>query len=132
LAQRAQGESLKIDDNEIDDNPIPVCVLVRLTTRWQIPLMMAYAISIHKAQGMTIAMLDVSFQGMFEYGQAYVALSRATDWENLYLRHFDASSVRVHSDVSKSSIFHESVCYVYLVSVGYEVLLKLRIHNREN
>ena len=77
-----------------------IIALLRLTTRWQIPLMMAYAISIHKAQGMTIAMLDVSFQGMFEYGQAYVALSRATDWENLYLRHFDASNVKAHVDVS--------------------------------
>jgi hypothetical protein len=30
---------------------------------------------------MTIPYLEVSFDGMFEYGQGYVALSRATDLE---------------------------------------------------
>jgi hypothetical protein len=34
-----------------------------------------------KAQGMTIPDLEVSFKGIFEYGQAYVALSRATSIE---------------------------------------------------
>jgi ATP-dependent DNA helicase PIF1 len=44
--------------------------LLRSTTsRYQLPLMLAYGISIHKSQGMTIAKLDVSFKGIFEYGQ---------------------------------------------------------------
>ena len=61
--------------------------------------MLAWAISMHKAQGMTIPYLDLSFSGVFEYGQGYVALSRATDLEGLILRNFDSSRVKTHSKV---------------------------------
>lgn len=37
---------------------------------------------------MTIPLLEVSFNGIFEYGQGYVALSRATCLEGLTLRSF--------------------------------------------
>ena len=70
-----------------------------LARREQLPLMLAWAISIHKSQGMTIAYLNVSFQGMFEYGQAYVALSRATDLEGLSLSSFSPSAIKAHDKV---------------------------------
>lgn len=68
-------------------------------TRLQIPLILAWAISIHKSQGMTIPLLEVSFNRMFEYGQAYVALSRATSLEGLTLRSFQANCVKAHPTV---------------------------------
>lgn len=40
---------------------------------------------------MTIPLLEVSFNGIFEYGQGYVALSRATCLEGLTLRSFQVS-----------------------------------------
>lgn len=53
----------------------------------QFPLTPAWAITIHKSQGKTLeaALIDMHF-GAFTTGQAYVALSRCTTIEKLYLR----------------------------------------------
>jgi ATP-dependent DNA helicase PIF1 len=52
----------------------------------QLPLMVAYAITIHKAQGKTFdySVVDLT-EGAFSYGQTYVALSRATSLQSLSL-----------------------------------------------
>ncbi|NQX83198.1 MAG: AAA family ATPase [Mycoplasmataceae bacterium] len=55
----------------------------------QIPLKLAYAITIHKSQGMTIDNLTIDCEGIFEEGQFYVAISRAKTKEGLKLIGFE-------------------------------------------
>ncbi len=50
---------------------------------------------------MTIPLLEVSFNNIFECGQGYVALSRATCLRGLTLTSFTASSVRAHPKVKE-------------------------------
>ena len=50
----------------------------------QVPLRLAYAVTIHKAQGLTLDKVFIDFdRGMFAHGQAYVAFSRARTLEGL-------------------------------------------------
>lgn len=50
----------------------------------QVPLRLAYAVTIHKAQGLTLERVFIDFDhGMFAHGQAYVAFSRARSLEGL-------------------------------------------------
>lgn len=70
-----------------------------VSSRVQIPLRLAWALSVHKSQGMTIPHLSVNLRGVFEYGQAYVALSRATKLSLLTILGLNASSIRAHPKV---------------------------------
>ena len=68
--------------------------------RQQIPLRLAYAVTIHKAQGATLdcALIDIG-RNTFEYGQAYVALSRVKSLDCLYVWDLDPTAFRVHPKV---------------------------------
>lgn len=66
----------------------------------QIPLILAWALTIHKAQGTTLDVAEIDAgSGIFECGQTYVALSRVKSLEGLYLKSFDANRVRVSKKV---------------------------------
>jgi ATP-dependent DNA helicase PIF1 len=68
--------------------------------RQQIPLRLAYAVTIHKAQGATLdcALVDIG-DNTFEYGQAYVALSRVRSLDCLYIWDLKPSAFMVHPKV---------------------------------
>lgn len=68
--------------------------------RRQIPLRVAYAITIHKSQGASLdsALIDIGSH-TFEYGQAYVALSRVRSLEGLYIWKLDPRKIRCHPAV---------------------------------
>ena len=79
----------------------------------QIPLILAWALTIHKSQGATMdaAEIDVG-SGIFECGQTYVALSRVKSLDGLYLTSFDAQKIRVNKKVKEYYesllIYHET------------------------
>jgi ATP-dependent DNA helicase PIF1 len=68
-------------------------------SRSQVPLILAWALSIHKAQGQTLERVKVDLGKVFEKGQAYVALSRATSMEGLQVMRFDPKKVLAHERV---------------------------------
>jgi ATP-dependent DNA helicase PIF1 len=70
-------------------------------SRKQVPLILAWALSIHKAQGQTLDRVRVDLGKVFEKGQAYVALSRATSREGLQIMRFDPRKVMAHEKVRR-------------------------------
>ncbi|SPO25533.1 related to PIF1 - DNA helicase involved in mitochondrial DNA repair and telomere length control [Ustilago trichophora] len=68
-------------------------------SRTQVPLILAWAMSIHKSQGQTLPCCKINLNRVFEKGQAYVALSRATSLEGLQVIGFRADKVMAHPRV---------------------------------
>ena len=70
------------------------------------PLNLAYATTIHKAQGMTLDKTLVNLKSLWEPGQAYVALSRVMDPDNLFIQSWSSSSIKTDPNVNQ---FYEEI-----------------------
>jgi ATP-dependent DNA helicase PIF1 len=67
----------------------------------QVPLRLAWAITVHKSQGQSLDAAAMDLSRAFEYGQGYVALSRVRTLEGLHLLGWSAQALMVHPLVSK-------------------------------
>lgn len=70
-----------------------------MACRKQVPLTLAWALTIHKSQGMTLDRAEINAQGMFENGQLYVAVSRVKSIPGLRLRGFTRDTMRTDMSV---------------------------------
>jgi ATP-dependent DNA helicase PIF1 len=92
LVKFLNGEERIIDMEiwEVIENDKPI-----LSAK-QIPLKIAYSISIHRAQGYSLDFAEVDLSNIFEYGQAYVALSRVKSLQGLSIIGIDYDNICAH------------------------------------
>lgn len=64
----------------------------------QIPLRLAWAITVHKSQGMTLDAALIDLRKAFVEGMGYVALSRVRNMESLYLRGINRMALAISED----------------------------------
>lgn len=94
----AAAEDWKYEDNGI----------VRATIS-QVPLRLAWAITIHKSQGMTLDAAEIDLGDAFEPGMGYVALSRVRSLNGLKLMNLNEMALRVHPGILKQdTIFKDN------------------------
>jgi len=82
----------------------------------QYPLRLAWAITVHKSQGMSLDIAEVDLSKSFERGMGYVALSRVRSLEGLFLKGLNEMALRINEevlefdnkfkDLSKTNSFH--------------------------
>ncbi len=80
--QKVKWEAFKYEFDESQDQIVPK----RSGFYMQYPLMLAWAVTIHKSQGRTLEKVRVDLgEGAFDFGQVYVALSRCRSLEDIHL-----------------------------------------------
>ena len=97
LVRTREGAMIEASPEEwhIDDRARTLAKIV------QIPLRLAWAITVHKSQGMSLDAAVMDLSAAFEYGQGYVALSRVRSLAGLYLSGFNERALAVHPQILK-------------------------------
>jgi ATP-dependent DNA helicase PIF1 len=95
------------DERTIEVEPHEVAMYKNnkpIATFCQIPLKAAWALTVHKAQGMTLQKVVVEAAGTFESGQMYVALSRVPKMSGVYIMgHFSERMIKTNANLPRSS-----------------------------
>jgi hypothetical protein len=105
VVKTLDGREIKVTpmDWEINDG---VKTLASIT---QFPLRLAWAITVHKSQGMTLDAAVMDLSNTFEYGQGYVAISRVRTLSGLFLLGLNDKALEVHPDIARKDLeFRES------------------------
>ncbi len=95
IVKMRNGKTIEVGPLEwvVEEGPTVIARIV------QIPLRLAWAITVHKSQGMSLdgAVMDLS--DVFEFGQGYVALSRVRRLSGLYILGWNERAFQVHPEV---------------------------------
>ncbi len=97
----AEHEDWKIDDESGK----------MLVSYQQIPLRLAWAITVHKSQGMTLDSAEMDLSKTFEKGQGYVALSRVKSLSGLKLSGFNTITLEVDDLALKADKRFQQLSY---------------------
>ena len=90
---KAEVPYVSVENTEDEDNHDKLCVRI-------MPLKLAWALTTHKAQGMTLDAIEVDLgASVFEYGQAYTALSRARTLDSVKVVAISPKAFKCHPDV---------------------------------
>ena len=102
----------------------------------QVPLILAWALTIHKSQGATMDAAEIDVGScIFECGQTYVALSRVKSLNGLYLTSFDVKKIRINKKVKN---FYEALTLYQKTNITHQEVylpiteLSLTSENYEN
>jgi ATP-dependent DNA helicase PIF1 len=74
----------------------------------QIPLRLAWAMTVHKSQGMSLDSAVMDLSQVFEYGQGYVALSRVRRLSGLYLLGINDHALKVNPEILDKDIIFKN------------------------
>lgn len=99
----------------------------RPTSRLQFPLKLAWAITIHRAQGLTLPSVHVDCSGLFVAGQLSVALSRVRRVEDVTISNLNTKSILPVSDVVLSFLAGEYIPTINTVSICRLLLYHVKI-----
>jgi ATP-dependent exoDNAse (exonuclease V) alpha subunit len=92
--QVIEPQTWEMRQNEDDGYGNMISVLV--ASRTQIPLRLAWAVTVHKSQGSTLDRAEVDIADAFASGQVYVALSRVRNLKSLKIKSYNPSAVIVN------------------------------------
>lgn len=97
IVEFLNGQKRKIEFHnwEIEDGKQKI---LKIT---QIPLKLAWSLTVHKAQSCTLDLVKVDLNNVFEYGQAYVALSRVRTKEGLGILNINYEAIKAHPKAIK-------------------------------
>ncbi len=95
IVKTREGKVLVVEENEwVVENDGKILARIQ-----QLPLRLAWAITVHKSQGISLDAAVIDLSQAFEYGQGYVALSRVRSLKGLHLRGLNERALATHPAV---------------------------------